>query len=658
MTRASGEPERITLLDFLRGELAPRPGRMRAVWRITAGCVAIVVFGMVFRLPIIGYSVYIVFMVSREEAASSLITGLGGVIAVSIAVALSLLFYILDAAAPALRFPLLALSTFGAMFFARTSTLGPLALLAGFVLMLSQTLIDDMPSVEYLTRFLLWLWVVVALPAFVTVMINLIWGENPAALMRRRIDVLLEEVVRFLKDREPVDLVKLQDETVESIELHQHAGMWDRRLKAQSKTDLGMFQELATILSLLRALPSDTPAAARFPLAKAIEACRVALPANAEPTLRRCMIDADVLSSLDGAARPVVAALQDAVDRLLQGASDRLNPIAEAAPAKSMFVPDAFTNPAHARFAIKVTLAAMLAYVIYSLLDWPGIRTAVTTCFFVALGSVAETVHKLSLRLSGAILGGVAAGFCIVYLLPHMTDIGDLVVLVAVMSALSAWVATSSERLSYAGMQMAFAFYLGVLHDYAPTVDLAELRDRVVGILLGNILMSIIFSALWPVSALEVVQYSMSKVLGLLANLIAKPAPGDRPSHLAAVQELVRARKLAALALFERGFMSHRVAVPDRGRFTIAQLDRIASAVFVVQGQSPGAHEASDEPCVRDAAAHWLNQAAGHVKEGHAPPPAIEWPGETEAGAGRDAHLRREAMAYLRTEIADVVPPR
>jgi multidrug resistance protein MdtO len=44
----------------------------------------------------------------------------------------------------------------------------------------------------------------------------------------------------------------------------------------------------------------------------------------------------------------------------------------------------------------------MLCYLFYIGTDWPGIHTCVITCFYVALGSVAETLHKLTLRLSAA----------------------------------------------------------------------------------------------------------------------------------------------------------------------------------------------------------------------------------------------------------------
>src|SRR5712691_8716334 len=43
---------------------------------------------------------------------------------------------------------------------------------------------------------------------------------------------------------------------------------------------------------------------------------------------------------------------------------------------KSLFVPDAFTNPAHVHFALKVTFAAMFCYIVYEAIDWSGIHTA------------------------------------------------------------------------------------------------------------------------------------------------------------------------------------------------------------------------------------------------------------------------------------------
>ena len=197
----------------------------------------------------------------------------------------------------------------------------------------------------------------------------------------------------------------------------------------------------------------------------------------------------------------------------------------------------------------------MAAYFIYSVLDWPGISTAVPTCFVVALGSMGETIQKMWLRISGALIGGLAAGLCIVYLLPHMTDIGQLCLLIAVASAIFAWVATSSDRLSYMGMQMALAFLLGVLQGYGPNTSLTVLWDRVVGVLLGNLLMSLVFSVVWPISALDRARAAIAQALRALGNLMRDAAHPPADVRLAAVQRLTEARHFTSVAAFERNLM-------------------------------------------------------------------------------------------------------
>jgi uncharacterized membrane protein YccC len=168
---------------------------------------------------------------------------------------------------------------------------------------------------------------------------------------------------------------------------------------------------------------------------------------------------------------------------------------------KGLLKPDAFTNPAHVRFALKVTLAAMFCFVVFSALDWFGIHTAFITCVFIALESTEATLRKGVLRAVGCVIGGLAALFSIIFLIPHMESIASLVILVACISAVAAWVAAGSPRIAYAGLQIAFAFYYALFKSFggfAPDTDLHNVRDRVVGILFGLAVTTLVFHYLWP----------------------------------------------------------------------------------------------------------------------------------------------------------------
>jgi len=230
---------------------------------------------------------------------------------------------------------------------------------------------------------------------------------------------------------------------------------------------------------------------------------------------------------------------------------------------KRLFVPDAFTNPAHVRFAIKVTFAAMFCFVLYSGIDWFGIHTAFITCVFIALESTGRTLHKGVLRAVGCLIGGLLALFSIVFLIPHMETIASLVVLVACVSAIAGWVATGTERIAYAGLQIAFAFFYGLFpgfQGFAPSTDLHEVRDRVVGILVGLMVTALVFQYIWPERALDRLRDVLREVLRQLARLLVIPNP-ETPIKEAKAKveasiteisrELDQARREAELTSFE-----------------------------------------------------------------------------------------------------------
>jgi multidrug resistance protein MdtO len=634
------------LIAWLRKELAPRPGRGAATLRIAANCAITVIIAEVFQIPLPAYMAYIVFLASRDEYVGTLITTVGAAIAVTVAVGLSLLFYIVDAGEPALRIPLMALSTFVGMFLVRTSALGPIAFLVGFLIVLGQTLIDPLPSTEVLTRFVLWLWLVVMIPAILTTVVDLALGRNPAKLALQTGLRLLDAATAGLRGH-PIDVADLQAEALELLELREHAQIADRRLRALGAVDHRLIETAVELLTLLPALPARTPPEVRGWLADTSQACRVALASERAPVPAARSLPDEWRDRLDGELLAIVVAINDALGRLAADIANR-RAAADAphvATKMPLLVADAWSNPEHARFAFKVTIAVMAAYFIYSMNDWPGTRTSVTTCFFVALGTFGESIHKFTLRIVGAMLGGLLATVCIVYVLPEMTDVGQLALLIAAVSALGAWISTSSERLSYLGMQLAFAFFLGVLHDYGPTTELTTARDRVVGILLGNVLIAIVFSTMWPKSALERAREVIAQALAALGDLVRNAGKPHVDARLTAVQKVTEARHLVSIAMFEAHLLERGGRTESVEEAAVKSVDRLAAAAFVVAAQPPG-EEIGEAARAQDAAAaQWFADAAQRVAAEARPPPP---PREVIVAA---ATLSPAAPASLRAAI-------
>jgi len=591
-------------LVFLRDELALRPGRAAQIARITICCVITVVICMVFRIPEAAYAAFLVFMVAGSETAITLMTAVAGAIAATAALlALSLVFFMLDAGEPAVRLPLMAATTFLAMFLSRVIAIGPIAFLIGFLLVITQTLIDVIPSLEDLTHFVMWLWIVVMLPAALTLLAELAFGQSPARLVRDKALFVLTRVEEALRRGDASRLAGSAASTGGLVELRERADLVDHSLGPRKRADIALIETLDELVRVARLMPSQLTNAARKPLADACASCREALLCSHEPSVRTTAVSDETLQSLDARARPVVLAAATVLDRLLAGLARRADGQKDAASApekKPFLIADAFSNPEHVRFALKSTLAVMLVYIFYSAVDWPGIRTCIVTCFFVALGSVGETVHKLTLRLSGAMAGGLLGLLCIVLVLPHVTGIAGLSVVVAVVAALGAWISTSSERLAYAGMQFAFAFYIGVLQGFGPTEELTVLRDRVLGILLGNIVMSVVFTTVWPVSAVTQAEAALKKAFATLAALLRDTATDAR---LGVSQNLERARRLLSMGTFEWGLVPGHAEHEMEARTRLADLDRLSAATFVVVNQPR--FDDIDETW-RNAAAAWL----------------------------------------------------
>jgi len=410
------------------------------------------------------------------------------------------------------------------------------------------------PPEEALVRFLLWLSLAVALPIAVLIAANLLTGRDPALLFRRALAERLAAAARFCAGEQGAER-RLEAQAFEGTaglrKLHDLAGP-QRNGRRRPVWSVSLIDDIARLGLLLLAwfrVEGDAPDQLR----PAADACRRAERAlengeapNGEP----------VTITATGAGRP----LADAITRRLRAIGDTLAGTAagrethDAAQApRRLLAPDAFSNPEYVHFALKVTLAVMICYLVMNMTDWPGIHTCVITAFFVALGTVGETLHKATLRFVGCLIGAGLGLGAILMLMPYMTDLGDLFLLLAPVTFLAAWVGYGSERISYAGWQIGLAFYLVVLQGYGPTIDMYTARDRTIGILFGNIVVFGIFTTIWPVSVANVVRTHLARALEQLATLVGLDAGTDG--------EILQATRSAADTAFGQAIAQARAVL-------------------------------------------------------------------------------------------------
>jgi multidrug resistance protein MdtO len=665
---------------WLGSELRPSPGRLGYSLRVVVVLLIVVTIAEVFRIPDIAVSAYLVLFLSGREAASTVLTALISGIAVVLALFVTIAVFMLSLSAPALRIPLMAILTFGTMFLSRASPFGPVFFAAGFIVAYGLTLGDVVlglalqpatagnatqfalpeivfiPPPEALVRVILWVSLAVAMPVALVIVANLLVGRDPARLLRGALAEQLATAARFCAGERTAErqlAAQAFEGTAALHKLHHFAGLL-RRDRSRPLWGPSLIDDVARLGVLLLTwfrIEGDA-GDALVPAAGFCRAAEHALQGGGKGPI------ADpVVITATGAARPLAGAISHTlrVIREALAATPGTAAAKEEGAARSprrLLATDAFSNPDYSRFALKVTLAVMVCYFAENLADWPGIHTSVITCFFVALGTVGETLHKATLRFTGCLIGAGLGLGAILVLMPDLTDIGDLLLLLAPVTLVSAWVAYGSERIAYAGLQLGLAFYLVVLQGYGPTIDMYTARDRTIGILFGNIVVLVIFTTIWPVSVANVVRVNLAKALEQLASLLG--------SHTRAEGVVLVAPRSSVAAAFRQAIAQARaVLVNDpfetravrraggRRRIDATVVEQVGWLFIpiaeIVDLRSGSAWTELPQP-MRDAiCAHhrtlaaWCRQAASWVRSGQGAdevlrglpePPALSGPGD------------------------------
>ncbi|ODT73258.1 MAG: hypothetical protein ABS75_00845 [Pelagibacterium sp. SCN 63-23] len=518
-------------MTLLADELRPYEGRLGASLRMALCCVLVVVLAMSLQVPEAALSCYLIFFASRDNAASGILIALALIVAASVGILLGLVFLQFAADEPMLRLGFMAAFTFGGMYFSQATKAGPIAATVGFVFAFVMTLYDFVPIPELLSRGLSWMWVVVFLPMAVLILVNALIGPNPARLARKSLALRLRAAAALLAGDRPLPSRRdlLAEPAATLVAPARLGALFGFHARAEARRLAAMLPLAQALLAATSGAPNDAALARSLAqLADAIEH-RAALPAA-------WRVQAD-----STATHP----LGTATERLAALWSGRLAPpeMVKAPPEPA----DTFNNPAYMQFALKSVLAVFITYAIYTAYDWFEVHTAMITCFYVALGSTGETLHKAGLRILGCLIGAAMGVFSIVFLMPHMTDIGHLLLLVAAGSFIAAWVANGSSLIQYMGWQMALAFFLCVLQGYGPSFDLAVASNRVLGILIGNVVVAIIFLTFWPVSVGESLARHIDRAIAGLGRALG----GEATALAEARPQLREAERLSRLSAFE-----------------------------------------------------------------------------------------------------------
>ncbi len=537
--------------DFLKKELAPYPGRGALVARMVISATLTMILIVTFRIPGGYIGALTAFLFSRENLVStarSAIFMIGAFVigALFIPVGARLL-----ASTPETHFMWVGGSLFLAFFLLRC--LANYGIAIGLALVVANVVgIWYLPGpAERNVELTLWLIGATSLGALVTLCVEVAFyavqrrDEFSAGLDSRL--ALIEELMSSYADGRPVSAATQAGLAQFAVV---GAGALRRHVARASYTQLYRARMTTLVALVARGIDFAAALANAFPflpdgnqeraarLKRSLADIRLCLRTHGQPcetTLEpRPSPDTPLLSEIESMVSLMPSIFSDE-----HAADPTLEPIDETPNASRIFIPDAFSNPEHLRFVLGGTLAAMLCYVLYVSLDWRNLSTSVTTCVLTALTTVGSSRQKQILRVAGFVLGGVIAGIgAQIFILPSIDTIGGFTVLFAVVTVVAAWVASSSSRLSYAGVQIAFSFYLIQLSDFSIQTSLTLPRDRVLGVLLGVTMMWLVFERTFPRSAADGMVRIFVVNVRLLADLVSSTPRADDPASILKVRRL------------------------------------------------------------------------------------------------------------------------
>jgi multidrug resistance protein MdtO len=567
--------------SFLRGELAAFPGRGNMTLRCLLGSAIVIVVSTTLQVPELAVSLIAVFFVTQANVVLTRMIALNLLIGTTCAIACTIGVYELTFDYPLLRIVIASAAFFCCTYLMRAVTkFGLVFFLMSLVVIYGQTFADLTDDAEALVRGVLWLWSAINYAVAVALVINTLFlpvepERQLREAMRRQlaaIDVRLGALIGALDSDARLDTLDLQRDALSLQKLLRFATMRRRYSAADASAMLACVTTVSRIGYAAASLSDDALVrdAERIAAIKEVQgeldSLGRAIGDDAQWPYWTARVRAPVSISIAG-----VAAIQRALDAFRDAASTagpplplRVNAMVGAesnaaaekpVPRPALLSADAWTNPRYARFALRTLLSVLICYVFYNAVNWPGIHTIMLTCLIVALPSLGASSRHGMLRIGGALIGSGLALFMVAFVIPHLESVTGLLLMSLPVIALGAWVSAGSERISYAGVQIMFTFALALLESFAPPSDLTEIRDRMVGILLGVGVATFIQASVWPEGESDALRAQLAAVLreiAALARANALALSGVREHATQALASTTRAKLADCDAMLAR----------------------------------------------------------------------------------------------------------
>jgi multidrug resistance protein MdtO len=550
------------LLQFLRAELAPTPGRARAAARIVVACVVATLLIMTMHSPHGSFIIITIFVTSLANAGASVAKAAWRILGTTVGAAVGLSAYIAFLDHPWLRVAMLGPLAAFFIFISQTTSTPYFGLLGGITAVLIMTVSGA--DADTGVHIGLWRFAMIALGAVIASAAQIIlWPDDPEELLRATLEKRLsaiKELLAAIKESRQPDTAAAEEllltglsRQLDLLDQAEARYLSLRQRHAEQLALIGGVEQLLTAAVAFavavreRGAVASPPAKQRLAAiaadcARLSHALRTRQPAEINASSGSLPSDAAVAASGSAALLPGLLEMERILDLLPEatGFLDRdrhprpVAPLIRAldSPARAPFFTQAFSlfNTHAIGFSLRTGLAATLSYVICQGLAWPGLATSIWTTLLIAQPTVGASVQKAILRLVGSAVGGLMGLVAILWAMPNMDSLPPLLVVVAVGTGLAAWVTAGSARISYVGIQMGLAFGLSFLNDLGPTTDLVPARDRVIGVLLGIVVSAFVFSLGGSILAGTAMRRSLSSTIRSLAGLSRVGLRGDASS--------------------------------------------------------------------------------------------------------------------------------